>query len=437
MTFRRFVVAAGVLVAAVSCADETQISRLVRTDPSAPYTPADLNQILQTPIEYLSTDIIFDCVFNKANEDSYLPVYTPFSAERHMTLSVWPPGTALWEDQENTSKLVRTLFVRKDIRTSHEVLSLRRFQRFRVKGGVKSHFENTPWIEVYMIESPDDVVEGGYELSATTVSLLAAGEAAVKVKDFAKAKGLLEQAVDIGIPDFAQRRAFLSMARALAQPGPAQSLSEAKVFYQKALDVQHDELLQLEMQKVEKIGSWTPATPQTPTVTPGTQSDPSVKPEVDKLRLELARKEGENASLREKLRAASDPALLDALTRDRDQHRAAREKSDADLKALTQQSAAKITDLENKLRQASTGDGDKVKKLSEELTRAKEDLAKAKEAAVESEKGKYEPMIKQLTETIRKQRADLQELDNSKKQLTADVDALKKENEALKKKAPK
>lgn len=508
MKFGWSVAALSALCFFASCAasQKAEISSLVRQDPSAPYTIVSLDQIARTPNEFLSSDVQFDCIFNQTNEDFFVPVYTPFSQERHISMSIWPVNTRLWDASENNKKLVRTVYIRKDNPLVNHILRLNQYQVMRVKGSVKSHFEGIPWIEVYLVETT-----GQMAITPKAFSLFLNGEQALQNNKLAEAIRFYELSAMAGLPAQPKKEAYVNLARALTAVKTPQQVEEGRWYYARARELDpKDEMLAMESAKAEgaiaDVGAPTPTPEEPRTPAPADnalkEENAQLKDQLSKKDADLSAKDAEIARLTEQLKQVPGGEEMDKLRQERDERekaamefKSAKEQVEADMKKHMDECAAKtaeiekqigdlkgqvdgkakevedakraseeqaakiaelqkriedmgkapgaeelaavqkqleeaktakdaadkqvadlttkVGELEIKIKDMSTqtgGTDEKVKALETELAKAKEDAAKGKEGVREEVAKEYEEVISKLRETIKNQRAEIEEL---------------------------
>jgi chromosome segregation ATPase len=208
----------------------TATDRNYREDPTASYVRAELADIASAPHQYRNSDVLFTAIFNGNEEGIFVPAYTPFTEEMHHAFSVWVHGTRIWDRDASLAGMVRTIFIRKDNPNISKVVSARRFQPVLIKGKIKSHFDNTPWIEAY------DLVQRGSPIYTTTgLSALLMGIDAAKAKDIKSAQAFLDVASSKLRTNEAQLEINLVLARALLRTKGKYEVREAVDRYSKAL----------------------------------------------------------------------------------------------------------------------------------------------------------------------------------------------------------
>jgi chromosome segregation ATPase len=418
--------AAGILGMIMSCASvpreslrtirsawtskELYVNRMVRSDPRADYVKTTLEQIVKTPQEYTG-DVEFECVFNQVNEEFFLHIYTPFTPDRYTSLSVWPSESSMMTLRDFGNRLVPTLYVRKDNPTHHDIQPLKKYQSIRVWGAVRSHFDNRPWIEVYLID------EGSVTWNERALNLMLCGDQAAREGKTRHATAHYNEAMSMGVPAQAQKSALVSAARSLAAIGTEDSVREAKNFYARALEGGQDDRLAAEVAMLE------PGKP----VAPGTQE------EMDRLRADLARREAEIAELKEKLSKAGDPAEIEALKKARDEQeqaaaalKAEKEKVEGEFKAHLEQCAAKMADTDRQLQELKGQMDGLAKERDEAKKAAEESLAKVAEL-----QKKIEDMGKPEATQIAQLQKELEDAKAAKAASDAKVTELEKKVEEL------
>jgi len=205
------IVALTVVAAAAGCqtADTTGDFRV---DPRAPFVRANLADIVATPHEYRESDVVFSAIFNNAKEVIFIPAYTPFTEEKYIAFAVWMENVRYWITAENVKGQVRTIYMRKDNPNLSRLLKIKQYQPVIVKGMIKSHFNDTPWIEAFDIRAVGSPV-----CSSTGLRALLMGLDAAAANDVDKAHSLFRTATSEIDSDSALVDCNLTLARALVK----------------------------------------------------------------------------------------------------------------------------------------------------------------------------------------------------------------------------
>ncbi len=123
--------------------------------PEVVYAKADLADIAANPMSYLLSPVEIEFVFNRRNEQVFVPFWTTIKEQDYLAFSGWPVGSRLWDSAERKS--VPTLYMHKRHNPYFQtLLDTPRYSLVRAKGWVSWEFEGMPFIEVqnYEVLSP-------------------------------------------------------------------------------------------------------------------------------------------------------------------------------------------------------------------------------------------------------------------------------------------
>jgi tetratricopeptide (TPR) repeat protein len=119
--------------------------------PAVKYAKVDLADVMANPLTYVLSPIEFDFVYNRRNEQVFVPFWTTIKEQDYMGFSGWPAGSKLWEGGDRKS--IPTLFMHKRHNPNLQaLLDTSRYSLVRAKGWVMWEFEEMPFIEIQYYE---------------------------------------------------------------------------------------------------------------------------------------------------------------------------------------------------------------------------------------------------------------------------------------------
>jgi tetratricopeptide (TPR) repeat protein len=121
--------------------------------PETVYAKVDLADVTANPTAFLLMPIEVDFVFNRRNEQVFVPFWTTIKEADYMAFSGWPAGSRLWDGAERKS--LPTLYMHKRYNPNiQELLDTPRYSL--AQGWVMWEFDGMPFIEVqhYEVLSP-------------------------------------------------------------------------------------------------------------------------------------------------------------------------------------------------------------------------------------------------------------------------------------------
>lgn len=171
------------------------------------HEPVSVAEVVANPEAFNTQPIEFELMYNGYDDERiFMPMFTPFTAERYMPVSGWDPKAAIWTE-EGYSNPLRTIFIeRTDQGLDIEGWPERdRFSIIRVYGVVKTTFAGKPWIEVTELDTIDEPQFSGESLGALTraMELQATGSPA--------ARAALERVLSMPLSQEARRQVHLTL----------------------------------------------------------------------------------------------------------------------------------------------------------------------------------------------------------------------------------
>ncbi len=119
-------------------------------DPTVEYREVLLRDIVAHPSSFKMMDVDFEALFHRHDETIWNHFYTPFVNEDYKSFSVWTPDARIWETDGWLSS-VPTLYMRKQLKYITELLEATPYSRVRIRGSIKTDYENRPWIDVHRV----------------------------------------------------------------------------------------------------------------------------------------------------------------------------------------------------------------------------------------------------------------------------------------------
>lgn len=213
--------AAALLVVATGCThwsgdlgsllDES--GRDFKGDPTAVYVGVTLPDLAAQPSAYKFSEIWFDAIFDRKDEDIFVPVYSTFTPEFYRAFSLWPLGVQLWNTAERKRSLP-TFYIEKRNPDAADLQAVERYAVVRVYGRVMGDFEGLPFVYVHYFDVIDSPV-----YTDESIADLAAGLREVAEKRPATAVERLEHALKGTLPDSARAVAHGELGRLLEMRG--------------------------------------------------------------------------------------------------------------------------------------------------------------------------------------------------------------------------
>jgi predicted nucleic acid-binding Zn-ribbon protein len=370
---------------ALSGCAKIEHERNFRVDPRAAYVRAELADIVATAHEYREADVVFTAVFNSSSEVIYVPAYTPFTEEKHVAFSVWVEGTRFWNASDNIQGMVRTLYMRKDNPSMGRLVRIRQFQPVRIKGIVRSNFNDIPWIEAF------DITPVGAPVCSTAgLRAMLMGMDAAKADDIEGASSLFRQAgYEIDSPN-ARTDINLSLARALVKRRTLPDVERAIGHYRTALSSSGgDTMVRLELDRAQMMadmlrrGEPLERIPELPEA-PGAARPPRDTSSAELLRTlqgMLAKKDEEIAELK-RLMTQAGGATSEALSRS-EAERESLGRQIAELRNEAVDAANRLDEARNQMADLET----KIERFQAEMNKAveeREEIQAQLDAAIEA-----------------------------------------------------
>lgn len=154
------------------------------------YKEVSLREIAANPTSYKHVDVKFTALFNRRNEQIFVPFLTTFNAQDWAAFSVWPSDAKVWDEQERLA-VVPTLYIRKDHEDMMVLSKSSRYALYSIRGNVVGDFDDRPFIQVNWIEELEPAVYTDEALAS-----LNAGNAALQQKRPAVAIDKLEKSLN-------------------------------------------------------------------------------------------------------------------------------------------------------------------------------------------------------------------------------------------------
>lgn len=109
-----------------------------------------LKALAENPRAYLNLPIKVRVRFHRVEKGLFVPEFTPFGPESHISFSAWDAGSPLWSETVMKEDFP-FMFVEKDTGAAQDLVRLRQFDIVEIFGEVVSLFEDKPWFEVTRI----------------------------------------------------------------------------------------------------------------------------------------------------------------------------------------------------------------------------------------------------------------------------------------------
>lgn len=110
----------------------------------------ELAAVIAKPQEFRHVDLQLTLQFNEITA-IHNPYHTPFERDDFVSFSAWNVGAALWNKTVHDSSY-SYLFLSRTSAQAAALLKMKKYQRIRVKGRVRSISRGRPWIEVRSFE---------------------------------------------------------------------------------------------------------------------------------------------------------------------------------------------------------------------------------------------------------------------------------------------
>ena len=121
-------------------------------DPTIEYQEVKFKEVVDKPSAFKGLNIDFPALFYRHDETVWNHFYTPFVSEDYKSFSVWFPETRIWELNGFLSS-IPTLYLRKECGYIAELLEARPYSLVRIRGVVRTDYENRPWIDVHRVNT--------------------------------------------------------------------------------------------------------------------------------------------------------------------------------------------------------------------------------------------------------------------------------------------
>ena len=177
------------------------------------YKSVNLREVVANATAYKHVDIKFTALFNRRNEQIFVPLLTTFDTELWSAFSVWPSDAKLWEEQDRIAT-VPTLYIRKDQPDMVTIANASRYALFEIRAQVIGDFDDRPFLQVFWIQEIEPSVYTDEGLAN-----LHAGLAALEQKRPAVAIDKLEKSLAGVWTRDARLRIHLDLARLYADRG--------------------------------------------------------------------------------------------------------------------------------------------------------------------------------------------------------------------------
>jgi tetratricopeptide (TPR) repeat protein len=115
------------------------------------YKEVSFREIAAHASSYKHVDVKFTALFNRRNEQIFVPMLTTFSPESWTAFSVWPADAKLWEEQDRLMT-VPTLYIRKDQPDMTVLTQASRYSLFEIRAHVMGDFDDRPFLHVFWIQ---------------------------------------------------------------------------------------------------------------------------------------------------------------------------------------------------------------------------------------------------------------------------------------------
>lgn len=134
------------------------------------FKEVSLREISANATSYKHVDVKFTALFNRRNEQIFVPLLTTLNSESSTAFSVWPSDAKLWDEQDRLT-LVPTLYLRKDHEDMKILTKSDRYALYQIRGHVIGDFDDRPFIQVYWIEELEPAVYTDEGLAALNSGL--------------------------------------------------------------------------------------------------------------------------------------------------------------------------------------------------------------------------------------------------------------------------
>lgn len=176
-------------------------------DPTIEYREVVFRDLVAHPSSFKLMPVDFQALFYRHDETIWNHFYTPFVAEDYKSFSVWIADTRIWE-VDGFLASVPTLYMRKDVPYIDELLEAKPYSIVRIRGVVKTDYENRPWIDVHRIGTVERDV-----FTEESLRLMVAGMTDAAERRPAPARERLEQALKGRLSDEARYVAHMKLGQ--------------------------------------------------------------------------------------------------------------------------------------------------------------------------------------------------------------------------------
>ncbi|MCC8164980.1 MAG: hypothetical protein LIQ31_02225 [Planctomycetes bacterium] len=169
-----------------------------------------LDDIMESPREYLERDVLFYCRF-ATTSNLFKNVNTRFNSTQHVNFAVWPDKAILWEES-GRKNVLPTLYVAKNDPDTLEMLrTVKKYELLAVTGRVLNVYAGYPWIQITKIERIEKPSE---RLCEQVIEHMQSGHEALRAEAGGAAARHYEQALTMGLPCEFRAKAYEQLAHA-------------------------------------------------------------------------------------------------------------------------------------------------------------------------------------------------------------------------------
>lgn len=136
------------------------------------YKEVSLREIMANAASYKHVDVQFTALFNRRNEQIFVPLLTTMNPQTMTAFSAWPSDARLWEEQDRLTQ-VPTLYITKNHDDMTVLSGLDRYALVMIRGHVLGDFDDRPLVEVYWLEELEPAVYTDEGLASYNAGLAA------------------------------------------------------------------------------------------------------------------------------------------------------------------------------------------------------------------------------------------------------------------------